>query len=116
MTSWCPSTRKRSPQTRTEWTPLYLHSQGSANSVNGDGRSAFQPPNAAGSTSNQFRYDPAGPVPSKGGSFLNMGIPPRVFEQSSVESRDDVLVYTSAELDSDVEVTGPVTLKLWAAT
>lgn len=104
------------PLARTEWTPLYLHSQGSANSVNGDGRLVFQPPNAAGSTSDQYRYDPADPVPSKGGSFLNMGIPPGVFEQSSVESRDDVLVYTSAELESDVEVTGPVTLKLWAAT
>jgi putative CocE/NonD family hydrolase len=35
-------------------------------------------------------------------------------EQSQVELRNDVLVYTSATLDRDVAVIGPVSVKLWA--
>ena len=34
----------------------------------------------------------------------------------SVAARDDVLVYTSEPLDEDLEITGPVTVELWAST
>jgi putative CocE/NonD family hydrolase len=37
-------------------------------------------------------------------------------DQRPVESRNDVLVYTTVPLDSDLEVTGPVSLLLWAAS
>ncbi len=37
-------------------------------------------------------------------------------DQRGVERRNDVLVYTSAPLSGDLEVTGPVRLTLWAAT
>lgn len=104
------------PLARTEWTSLYLRSQGSANSAKGNGTLSFEMPDADGSSTDSYHYDPADPVQSKGGTFVNIGIAPGVFEQSSIESRDDVLVYTSATFDRELEVTGPVTMKLWAAT
>ena len=39
-----------------------------------------------------------------------------IASQRAVERRDDVLVYTSATLAADVEVTGPVTLVLYVST
>ena len=38
------------------------------------------------------------------------------FDQRSVEAREDVLVYTSPELDAPVEVTGPIKVVLYAAS
>ncbi len=102
------------PLARTQWTPLYLESGGSANTARGDGRLSWQPPTSG--EVDRFRYDPAHPVPSRGGTFLNVGIPPGIFEQSDIESRQDVLVYTSEPLQAPMEVTGPVSMKLWAST
>src|SRR5207244_10739874 len=61
-----------------------------------------------------FRYDPRDPTPSAGGAALG----PRagVALQNSIEARSDVLSYTTALLDRDTEVTGPVRLILYAAT
>jgi putative CocE/NonD family hydrolase len=42
--------------------------------------------------------------------------PAGVFDQADVESRDDVLVYTSEPLSEPVEVAGPVEATLFAAT
>ena len=36
------------------------------------------------------------------------------FDQRKVEDSSDVLVYTTPQLNSDVEVTGPITVNLWA--
>ena len=102
------------PLARTDWTPLYLHSGGNANTAGGDGALSREKPKAA--HVDRFRYDPANPVHSRGGTFLNLGIAPGIFEQSSIESREDVLVYTSEPLEEPLEVTGPVSMKLWAST
>ena len=102
------------PLSRTQWTPLYLKSGGSANRASGDGRLSWEKPTSG--EVDRFRYDPADPVPSKGGTFLNLGIPPGMFEQSEIESRPDVLVYTSKPLEAPLEVTGSVSMRLWAAT
>lgn len=59
-------------------------------------------------------YDPADPVPTCGGTFIGLGNGVR--NQSVVEDRTDVLVYTGAPLECDLEVTGPVVLKLFAAS
>ena len=104
------------PLARTEWTPLYLQSQGDAKSANGEGKLSFGVPKDDGAESDSFQYDPANPVQAKGGTFLNNGIAAGIFEQSSIENREDVLVYTSAALDKDLEITGPVAMKLWAST
>jgi putative CocE/NonD family hydrolase len=36
------------------------------------------------------------------------------YDQRPIEARPDVLVYTSAPLDHDTEVTGPIVVHLWA--
>jgi putative CocE/NonD family hydrolase len=38
------------------------------------------------------------------------------FDQRAVEARPDVLLYTSAPLPRDTEVTGPITVHLWAVS
>ena len=103
------------PLARTQYTPLYLHSRGSANSIKGDGSLNFALP-APDDPMDQFSYDPANPVPSAGGTFLNLGIAPGIYQQTDVEQRDDVLVYTTEVLERDMEVTGPVIMKLWVST
>ena len=65
-----------------------------------------------------FVYNPQSPVPTKGGcnccnpEIVDWG----AFDQRSVEYRNDVLVYTSDALDDEIEVTGPVIVKLFAST
>ena len=46
----------------------------------------------------------------KSGAVLKEGS----FDQRRVESRKDVLVFTTATLGADVEVIGPVSLKIFA--
>ncbi|MCX7592886.1 MAG: CocE/NonD family hydrolase [Fischerella sp.] len=50
-------------------------------------------------------HDPWRPVPSLGG---HAAIPAGVFERSHIDSRTDVLTYTSAPLDSDLHLVGDV--------
>jgi putative CocE/NonD family hydrolase len=61
-------------------------------------------------------YDPANPVPTVGGPLCCDGahLAPGPRDQKEVESRADVLVYSTPPLDNDLEVTGPVTLDLFA--
>lgn len=71
------------------------------------------PPSRSGKSAG-LRYDPRDPVPSAGGAVLG----PRggVALQNAIEARPDVLSYTTAPLEGDIEVTGPVRLILYAAT
>ena len=91
-------------QTRT----LYLTSDGSANSLFGDGRLAWDEP--ASVASDSFTYDPMNPVPALGGGVCcNRGAADGgSFDQRGIEARADVLVYTTEPLDEDLEVTGSV--------
>src|SRR5207249_4216389 len=89
-----------------------LHSGGGANTLDGDGALSLQPP--AVEPLDAFVYDPNDPVPTLGGSTLI--IPLGVQDQCPVETRRDVLVYTTAPLREPVEVTGPVSVTLYAAS
>jgi hypothetical protein len=104
------------PLARTRYTPLYLVSDGNANSVEGDGVLRWQP--VIESQSDTFTYDPRDPVPTMGGSICcePTAFPPGPMDQRSVEKRQDVLVYTSAPLTEDTEVTGPVRTILYVST
>ena len=62
----------------------------------------------------RYVYDPDNPVPTRGGNTL--GIRNGVYDQTEIEKRDDVLVYTGEVLESDLEVTGPLTMRLFAAS
>ena len=101
------------PLARARATPYYLRSGGRANGAGGDGVLAPAPATSA-EPPDRYLYDPRDPVPSAGGAMLG----PRagIASQRAVERRDDVLVYTSATLAADVEVTGPVTLVLYVST
>ena len=104
------------PLARTEFTPYYLHSGGSANSLLGDGELSTQPP--ADEPPEAFTYNPAFPTPTRGGNnCCNPEIVPwGAYDQRSIEFRNDVLVYTSAPMEDDLEITGPVTAKVYAST
>jgi putative CocE/NonD family hydrolase len=92
--------------------PWYLHSATGANSLRGDGSLSTVPP--ADEPPDTFSYDPADPVPTLGGNnlIIDMG----VRDQRPVEERDDVLVFTSEPLERPIEITGPVTVELWASS
>lgn len=101
------------PLKRTRYTPYYLHSAGRARALKGDGAlSTVQPREEPADT---FTYDGRDPVPSLGGNNL-VGAAAGPYDQAKVEQREDVLVFTTAPLEQDVEVTGPVTLVLYAAS
>jgi putative CocE/NonD family hydrolase len=48
--------------------------------------------------------------------YVSTDVEPGIFDQRAVERRGDVLVFTSAPLERELEVTGPVALQLWAAS
>ncbi len=106
------------PLARTHYTYFYLAGQGKANSAQGDGSLTAVPPDKGQSKADHFAYDPVQPVPTQGGALCcdTDTLPPGPLDQSSVERRSDVLVYTSSPLREDLEVTGPIRALLYVAT
>jgi uncharacterized protein len=106
------------PLARTRYTSFYLTSQGKANSAAGDGGLVNLPPEKGKFKPDHFVYDPAQPVPTQGGALCCDAdvLPPGPLDQSKVERRSDVLVYTSAPLREELEVTGAVRALLYVAT
>ena len=109
------------PAPRARNTPFYLHS--------GGGLSVEPPPE--GNSPSRFCFDPNSPVPTIGGN-LSSGLPimePGGFDQREapdffgsqppylpLASRPDVLVFQTAPLTEDLEVTGPISVELWIAS
>ena len=95
---------------------LYLDSGGAANSVFGDGRLVASPADAA--PADTFTYDPMNPVPALGGGVCCNGgaAPGGSFDQRGIEARADVLVYSTAVLQEDLEVTGSVRPVLYVSS
>ena len=105
------------------WPPLeaqgsryYLHSNGFAATSFGDGALSTDVPGSE--RPDHFVYDPLNPVPTIGGPLFPSpaDVPPGPFDQSAVERRPDVLCYTTPVLDRDLDVAGPVTVRLWVAS
>ena len=65
------------------------------------------------SSSDTYCYDPAYPVPNIDDMGQGAEGP---FDQRPIERRDDVLVYSTPPLAREVEVSGPVTVGLFAST
>jgi predicted acyl esterase len=61
-----------------------------------------------------YTYDPTDPVPTVGGQNLNL--PPGPYDQTAVENRSDVLVFTSDVLTDTYEATGPIKAKLFISS
>ena len=102
------------PLQRAENTRYFLHSDGKANSVSGDG--ALSTADARAEAPDGYLYDPLHPVPTVGGPLCcdSEHLAPGPKDQREVEARSDVLVYSTPQLMQDLEVTGPVTLDLYA--
>ena len=103
----------------SDWPPpsmrqvrYFLHSQQGANSLQGDGTIATFPPGEQ--PADTYVYDPNDPAPSLGGNNLTIDL--GVQDQRAVEERNDVLVYTSDALEEPLEITGPVSVSLWASS
>ncbi len=102
------------PLARARETKYFLHSSGAANSVRGNGTLSITVPGKE--TADQYVYDPGKPVPTVGGPLCcdSEHWAPGPRDQRGVEAREDVLVYSTPALGQDLEVTGPVTVELYA--
>jgi uncharacterized protein len=99
------------PLPHTQFTKYYFHSGGKANGSGGDGSLSTQAPGEE--PSDHYTYDPLDPTPSP--AFANGHIDgPRDVQESG--ARKDALVYDTPVLTEDVEVVGPITARLFAAT
>ena len=104
------------PLARAKATKYFLHSAGKANGSAGDGQLSAQAP--VTEPKDSYVYDPANPVPTIGGPLCcDWGhLAPGPRDQRTVEERSDVLVYTTPAFAQDTEITGPVSLDLFAST
>ena len=107
------------PLTRTEATPYYLHGEGLL--------SPGKPEQHAPIT---YAFDPRHPVPTLGGNNSSQGALSTAgaadqrcqtsnrlcTDNLPLSSRNDVLVFRTAPLEKDVEVTGRLIVKLWASS
>ncbi len=123
------------PLARTVVTPYYLHASG-----------VLSPQKPANETPITYEFDPRHPVPTLGGNIAAHNGPPshhnsierpsdsgNLMEQGPYDqrcrsevwtcedtrplsSRNDVLVFQTAPLDKDVELTGSLIVKLWASS
>ena len=105
------------PLSRAELVPFFISSNGKANSLWGDGRLVRDAP-GDGEPPDVYVYNPLDPVLTRGGPVIcDAGVVPSgAYDQRLVESRHDVLVYTTAELEEPLEVTGPVTATIYASS
>ncbi len=99
------------PLDRAQASFWYLHSLGDANSADGGG-TLDRNQSDSHELPDTYVYDPQDPVPTAGGRYVGGG----VRDQRSKAHRRDVLHYTSAPLDQDLEITGPLRLELYAST
>lgn len=107
------------PLARTAPTPYYLHANGT-----------LSPDKPGDSQPTSYAFDPKHPVPTLGGNVSSQGdlmVQGAVDQRCAVgvwqctngnplSSRSDILVYQTPALERDVEVTGRLIVKLWAAT
>lgn len=107
------------PLARTVYTPYYFQAGGKLGTAR---------PGQAAPVS--YLFDPANPVPTLGGNISSQG--PLAFQgaadqkcrtgfwlcrdQLPLAARSDVVVFQTEPLKEDLEVTGPLKVKLWAST
>lgn len=91
-------------------TRLYLYSQGRANSLFGDGQLLWR---ARGGPPDSFFDDPMHPVPTNGGGCCDRNVSRN---QTSIERRQDVLVYTTPPLTRALDIAGYLTATLYFST
>jgi len=88
---------------------FFLHGNGAANTLNGDGRLSETPPGKE--PCDVYVSDPRAPVLSDGGKHAALGC----YDRRPMQSRSDVLVYTGEKFTSPLTVTGEVKLRFFAS-
>ncbi len=104
------------PPEKASMKTLYLDSEGSANSMFGDGMLADAVPSS--DHADTFIYDPMNPVPSYGGNVCCTGnaVQGGAFDQQVMETRNDILVYTTPPLEEGIEVSGFIESTLYVSS
>jgi len=104
------------PPAGAEPMKFYLSSGGKANTLNGDGKLVAEPP--ATDMPDSFTYDPMNPVPSYGGNVCCTGnaVQGGSFDQSKMEERNDILVYSTDVLKEGFELSGPIDVTLYVSS
>jgi putative CocE/NonD family hydrolase len=104
------------PPEDTELVSYYLNSGGDANSLYGDGTLSTVKPSKDNPDS--FTYDPMNPVTSYGGNVCCTGNAVRggAFDQRVMETRNDILVYTTEVLEDGLEVSGFIESTLYVSS
>jgi putative CocE/NonD family hydrolase len=107
-----------------EWPPenstpttFYLNSNGKANSLYGDGVLQTKKPSNSDSP-DTFVYDPLNPVPSYGGNVCCTGnaVKGGAYDQQGMETRNDILVYSTDPLKEGVEISGFIESTLYLSS
>ncbi len=103
------------PLPQTVWTRYYLSGEGGLPDRRGVLTTSL---GAVETTPDVYTYNPADPAPSMGGHSCCSALkgPQGPYDQTPVEQRSDVLVYSSEPLSSDTEITGPLNVDLWASS
>jgi len=104
------------PPEEAKLTTYYLDSNGKANSFFGDGKLTTSA--AKSDKPDSFTYDPMKPVPSFGGNVCCTGnaIKGGAFDQQQMETRNDILVYTTDILKEGVEISGFIEATLYISS
>jgi predicted acyl esterase len=106
------------PLARTRYMKYYFHSDGYANSRFGTGTLSTDMPSQE--PPDRYVYDPKTPVPTLGGAICmactGNTVPDGAFDQAEIETRHDVLVYSTPPLKQGVEVTGLLKMVLYVAS
>ncbi len=105
------------PPEGVKFQTYFLSSQGNAKTMYGDGRLSLNK-NQKGSQRDSFVYDPMNPVKSYGGGVCCTGnaVKGGSFDQRKMETRADILVYTSNPLEQGMEVSGFIETDLYVSS
>ena len=105
------------PPADAEMVTYYLNSGGEANTMYGDGTLSTKKPDRT-DNADRFTYDPMNPITSYGGNVCCTGnaIQGGSFDQRKMETRNDILVYTSEPLKEGVEVSGFIETTLYVSS
>jgi len=104
------------PPKRSKMKTFFLNSNGKANSLYGDGQLTENMPTA--DNPDLYVYDPMHPVPSYGGNVCCTGnaVKGGSFDQYQMETRNDILVYTTPPLEKGVEISGFIESTLYVSS